>query len=149
DDALRRASARRGLELGTYCGYSSLRMTVAAPAAKIISVEFSAANAEIARRIHAHAGGSGRGAGGVGTLGDGGTTLRRLRDEQGLAAGSVDLVFLDHAKEAYLPDLERILDQKWLRAGGLAVADNMKLPGSPAYLAYMKSQEGKLWRTTE
>src|SRR4051812_38459334 len=34
DAAVRRANARRILELGTYCGYSSLRMAVAAPEAR-------------------------------------------------------------------------------------------------------------------
>src|SRR5262249_44841675 len=50
------AAARPGcvLELGTYCGYSPLRMAVAAPSARIISIEFSPANAAIARRIHQH-----------------------------------------------------------------------------------------------
>src|SRR5262249_34022237 len=76
DQAVRRVNAKRILELGTYCGYSSLRMAVAAPAAHIVSVEFSAANAEIARRIHAHAGAAGRGTVGVGELGDGGAAAR-------------------------------------------------------------------------
>jgi catechol O-methyltransferase len=50
DAAVRRADPRLALELGTYCGYSALRIARAAPAAKVFSVEFAAANAEIARR---------------------------------------------------------------------------------------------------
>src|SRR4051794_18881669 len=34
DDALRRAQPNRVLELGTYCGYSAVRMAAAAPAAR-------------------------------------------------------------------------------------------------------------------
>ncbi len=45
DAALERARPARVLELGTYCGYSSLRMAVAAPTAQIFSIEFSPANA--------------------------------------------------------------------------------------------------------
>jgi catechol O-methyltransferase len=149
DAAIRRAKPRRVLELGAYCGYSALRMAVAAPDAQVTSVEFNAANAAIARRVWEHAGVGGRVTAVVGTLGDGGQTVRRLREEQGLGAGSVDFVFVDHDKNAYLPDLRLIQREGWLRPGALVVADNVKLPGAPEYRAYMKESEGKTWRTTE
>ena len=149
DAAVARAKPRRVLELGTYCGYSALRMAVAAPSAQIVSIEFSAANAEIARRILDHAGVGGRVTVVVGTLGDGGKTIDALRNAHGFGAGSVDLVFVDHAKEAYLPDLQLILQQAWLRPGALVVADNIKFPGAPEYRAYMVENEGKHWRTIE
>src|SRR5262249_50674751 len=75
DRALARAKPARILELGTYCGYSSLRMTADAPSARVFSIEFNAANAAIARRIHEHAGVGGRVTVVVGTLGDGGKTI--------------------------------------------------------------------------
>lgn len=56
DDAVRRVSPATALELGTYCGYGALRIARAAPQARVLSVELSAANAEVARRIWAHAG---------------------------------------------------------------------------------------------
>jgi len=56
DAAIRRARPRMVLELGAYCGYSALRMAVATPDARITSIEFSPANADIARRILDHAG---------------------------------------------------------------------------------------------
>ena len=149
DAAVAASKARRVLELGTYCGYSSLRMAVAAPTAKIFSIEFNAANAEIARRILDHAGVGDRVTIVVGTLGDGGKTIETLRRDHGFGAGSLDLVFLDHDKNAYLPDLKRILEQGWLRPGALVVADNVKFPGAPAYHASMTENEGKVWRTTE
>jgi catechol O-methyltransferase len=55
DAAVTRANTCLALELGTYCGYGSLRIARAAPTAKVYSVEFAQANAEIARRIWAHA----------------------------------------------------------------------------------------------
>ncbi len=149
DAAIARARPSRILELGTYCGYSALRMAVAAPSARIYSIEFSQANAQIARRIFEHAGVSERVTIVVGTLGDDGKTANALNKEHGFAVDSVDLVFVDHDKNAYLPDLKLILQQGWLRRGGLVVADNIKFPGAPEYHAYMQENEGKLWRTQE
>ncbi len=149
DAAVRQAKPRKILELGAYCGYSALRMAVVAPEAQITSVEFSAANAAIARRIWEHAGVSDRVIAVVGTLGDGGQTARKLREEQGITAGSLDFVFVDHDKDAYLPDLHLILREGWLRPGAVVVADNVKFPGAPEYRAYMKEHEGTRWRTKE
>jgi catechol O-methyltransferase len=149
DAAVVRANPRRVLELGTYCGYSALRMAVAAPSAQIVSIEFNRANAEIARRILEHAGVGGRVTIVVGTLGDGGTTIDALRRKHGFHPGSVDLAFIDHAKDAYLPDLQLIMQEGWLRPGALVVADNVKVPGAPEYHAYMAQNEGTLWHTIE
>src|SRR5438876_959403 len=114
DRAVRRVSPQLLLELGTYCGYSALRMArVMPPGARLCSIEFNAANAAIARRIWDHAGVADQLTVVVGTLGDGGSTINRLRTEHGFTAGSVDFVFVDHDKAAYLPDLERILEQRW------------------------------------
>jgi catechol O-methyltransferase len=150
DQAVQRASPALLLELGTYCGYSGLRMARVMPAgARLCSIEFSAANAEIARRIWAHAGVGDRLTVVLGTLGDGGATIERLRSEFGFSDGSVDFVFVDHDKSAYLPDLERILNAGWLHPGSVVVADNVKFPGAPQYRAYLQAAEGKTWRTIE
>jgi catechol O-methyltransferase len=149
DAAVARAEPGLILELGTYCGYSALRMAVAAPTARIVSIEFNEANARIARRILEHAGVSDRVTIVVGTLGDGGTTVETLGGVLGLGVGSVDLAFIDHDKDAYLPDLQLILDNGWLHHGSLVVADNVKVPGAPEYQAYMRDKEGKFWRTVE
>jgi catechol O-methyltransferase len=150
DGAIRRVRPRRLLELGTYCGYSALRMVRVMPSdARLYSIEFSPANAQIARRIWDHAGVGDRVTVVVGHLGDGGSTLDQLRAEHGFTNGELDFVFVDHDKSAYLPDLQRILNQNWLHPGSVVVADNVKFPGAPQYRAYLKQQEGKSWRTTE
>jgi catechol O-methyltransferase len=150
DRAVRRAAPSRLLELGTYCGYSGLRMARVMPSgARFYSVEYNPSNAEIARRIWAHAGVDDRLTVVVGTLGDGGATIERLRDEHGFGARTVDFVFVDHDKSAYLPDLERIVQQGWLHRGSIVVADNVRFPGAPKYRSYMRAAEGKTWRTTE
>ncbi len=150
DAAVRKANPTRLLELGTYCGYSALRMSRVMPeGARLISVEFSAANAGIARRIWDHAGVGERLSVVVGTLADGGATIARLQSEYGFVPGSLDFAFIDHAKEAYLPDLERIIAEGWLHRGSIVVADNIKFPGAPKYRAYMREQEGRTWRSVE
>jgi catechol O-methyltransferase len=149
DAAVRAADPRTVLELGTYCGYSALRIARAAPAAKVFSVELADANAEIARRIWSHAGVDDRVTCVVGTIGDGGTTLDTLTTEHGLTKGGLDFVFVDHDKSAYLDDLLSIVARGWLHPGSVVVADNVGVPGSPKYRAYMREQQGKHWETRE
>ncbi|MFE3103337.1 O-methyltransferase [Nocardia tengchongensis] len=150
DAAVRKANPTLLLELGTYIGYSAVRTGRTMPeGARLVSVEFSAANAEVARDIIAHAGLADRVTVVVGTIGDGGETLRLLAEEHGITEGTVDFVFVDHDKSAYLADLKHILDAGWLHPGTIVVADNMRIPGAPDYLSYMREAEGKSWRTVE
>jgi catechol O-methyltransferase len=150
DAAIARVQPKRLLELGTYCGYSALRTLRVAPAdARLVTIEFNADNAAIARSIFEHAGVADRVTILHGTLGDGGKTAGKLRDSHGFARGTLDFAFIDHAKDAYLPDLELILREQWLRPGAVVVADNVKVPGAPEYHAFMKANEGALFRTRE
>ena len=151
DAAICRAQPRLLLELGTYMGYSALRTARVMPeGAPLVSIEFLEANAAIARRILDHAGvGEDRVTIVVGTLGDGGTTADALEREHGFGEDALDFVFLDHDKDAYLPDLQLIVERGWLREGAVAVADNVKFPGAPEYRAHLKEREGTQWRTTE
>jgi catechol O-methyltransferase len=150
DGVIRRVQPRRLLELGTYCGYSALRMVRVMPSdARLYSIELSPDNAQIARRIWEYAGVGDRVTVVVGHLGDDGSTLDQLRAEHGFTDGGLDFVFVDHDKSAYLPDLQRILNQKWLHPGSVVVADNVKFPGAPQYRAYLRQQDGRNWRTTE
>ncbi len=150
DAALRRSGAKRVLEVGAYVGYSALRIARQLPSdGRVYSVEFSAANAALARRIIEHAGMGERSTIVVGHLGDGGKTLAHLRDECGFAAETLDFVVLDHDKDVYLSDLLLLLDAGWLHPGSVVVADNVRFPGAPEYRAYMEKQEGSLWETRE
>lgn len=122
---------------GTYCGYSALRTARVMPDdAHMYSIEFLEANADIARRILAHAGVESRVTVIVGTLGDDGKTIAALENEHAFTPGSLDFVFIDDTKDAYLSDLKRILEHDWLRQGAIVVADNVKTPGAPDYRDY-------------
>jgi len=150
DRAVCAARPHRLLELGTYCGYSALRIARAMPTdAVLYSIEFNPANAVVARRIWDHAGIGERIVVIVGTLGDHGKTIGALRDRHEFSPGTLDFVFIDHEKSEYLPDLHRILDQHWLHPGSVVVADNVKYPGAPEYRAFMRRREGFDWRTRE
>jgi len=148
DAAVRRSNARLALELGTYCGYSALRIARAAPNARVFSVEMTAANADNARRIWAHAGVADRVSCVVGTIGDGGHTLEVLAGH-GLKAGALDFLFIDHNKDVYLPDLLSITERGWLHPGSVVVADNVLVPGAPKYRAFMRRNQGGEWNTVE
>lgn len=117
--------------------------------AHLYSIEFFPANAAVARKIWNHAGIGERVTLIEGSLGDDGQTIRALEAQHGFEKGNLDLVFIDHDKKAYLPDLNRILDRAWLHPGSVVVADNVKFPGAPEYRAFMKSQEGARWRTVD
>jgi catechol O-methyltransferase len=148
DGVVARVQPERAVELGAYVGYSALRIARKLPkGGHLYSIEFNPANAAIARRILAHAGVGDRVTVVDGSLGDGGKTLAHLKDACGFAPGSVGFVFVDHAKEVYLADLQRILAAGWLKSGSVVLADNIRFPGAPDYWAYMKAEEGKRWRT--
>ncbi|MEO8814935.1 MAG: O-methyltransferase [Mycobacterium sp.] len=149
DAAVLRANPKLALELGTYCGYGALRIARAAPGASVYSVELAEANAANARQIWAHAGVADRVTCVVGTIGDGGRTLDSLTARHGFAAGTLDFLFIDHDKDAYLTDTQSILDRDWLHPGSIVVADNVKVPGAPRYREYMRRQQGVLWNTIE
>ncbi|MTE16397.1 O-methyltransferase [Nocardia aurantiaca] len=150
DAALRKTAPRLLLELGGYCGYSAIRTArLLGGDARLVSVEMNPDNADIARSLLAHAGLADRVNVVVGTIGDGGATVKRLADEHGLSSGALDFVFIDHDKSAYLPDLRAILDAGWLHPGSVVVADNVGIPGAPDYRRYMRESEGATWRTTE
>ena len=149
DAAIHRSNPGLALELGTYCGYGALRIARAAPLARVVSVELSAANADVARRIWAYAGVDDRVTCVVGTIGDGGRTLQALHTEHGFGPGTLDFLFIDHDKNAYLADLLTLVDAGWLHRGSIVVADNVGFPGSPKYRAHMRDAQGQTWQTVE
>ncbi len=149
DAAVRRADPKLALELGTYCGYGALRIARAAPGAKVYSVELAEANAANARRsgrMPASPTGSPASSAPSATAAAPSTRWPASTD---FGSGALDFVFLDHDKDAYLVDLQSILDRGWLHPGSIAVADNVRIPGAPKYREYMRQQQGTLWNTTE
>ncbi|XP_062408043.1 transmembrane O-methyltransferase homolog [Sardina pilchardus] len=124
------------LELGTHCGYSTIRIARALPVgARLITVEMDERNAQIAEKVVRLAG-----------YDDDMVELRvsasedlipRLRAELGVER--VDLVFMDHWKRCYLPDLRLLEACGMLGRGSVVLADNVLFPGAPHFLRYARS----------
>lgn len=149
DDVVERTAPKRAVELGAFCGYSGLRIARKLPVGgTLLSIEMNPANAAFATRVWEHAGVADRITAVVGTIDDG-RTLDLLTKEYGIEPGSLDFLFIDHEHSCYLPDLLAIRDAGLLHEGSVVMADNVKVPGAPKYLAYMREQEAKDWTTVE
>ncbi|XP_054640058.1 catechol O-methyltransferase B [Dunckerocampus dactyliophorus] len=123
------------LELGTYCGYSTVRIaSMLQPHAKIITLEFNRDYAAIARQVIAWAGVENKVQLVVGASGE---WIPKLKAQFGVK--TFDLVFLDHWKNRYLLDTKLIEECGLLRRGSVLLADNVICPGTPDYLQYVRS----------
>ena len=120
----------RVLELGAFCGYSSILFAnTLGPGGRVVSLEVNEASVEGARDNVEFAG-----------------LAERVDIQHGSAAdviptltGPFDLVFLDHWKDLYLADLQAIEAHGLLRPGSVVVADNVgPLFGAAEYLDYVR-----------
>jgi predicted O-methyltransferase YrrM len=147
---------KQALELGTFLGYSAIRIArQMPPAGHLVCVEANPDNARVAAKVLALAG-----------VADKVTILRGLAADQlpraaeelrngqehlmqqpGLQtlqapvppAAPVDLLFLDHCKDCYLPDLQAAEQLGLVGPGTLVMADNVVYPGAPGFLEYLES----------
>lgn len=121
----------RVLELGAYCGYSSIMLADAlGPDAHITSIEIDAAAVASSRRNVEMAGLSGQ------------ITFLHGSSTNMIATlkGRFDLVFLDHWKDLYRRDLQLIEKCGLIGPGSIVVADNVGDLFNPGdYLNYVRS----------
>ncbi|XP_034781399.2 catechol O-methyltransferase-like [Acipenser ruthenus] len=135
DRVLQEASPSLVLELGTYCGYSAVRMArLLKQGAQILTVEFNRDNADIARQVLEFAGVKDK----VQILeGSSEEVIRQLQKKH--AVDTVDFIFIDHWKDRYLPDTKLMEELGLLRKGTVILADNVIFPGAPDFLQYVRS----------
>lgn len=120
----------RILELGAYCGYSAVMLaSTFGEDAQVVSIDVSAeavasarSNVEMAglaeqvQFIH-------------------GPSTKMIESLE----GSFDLVFLDHWKDLYKPDLMLLEERGLVRCGTIVVADNVgEIFGDTGYLDYVR-----------
>lgn len=129
----------RVLELGTYCGYSAVRMArLLRGGGQVVSIEENPRHARIAQAICRFAGVDDQ----VHIMvGESSVIIPTL-------AGTFDLVLMDHNKDEYLVDLWRIEEKRLLEPGSRVVADNVgPLFDARAYLKYVRTNPYNPYRS--
>lgn len=122
------------LELGAYCGYSAVRMgRLLAPGARLLTIELNPDYAAITQQMVDFAGLQDRVTVIVGASQDIIPQLKKKYD-----VDTLDMVFLDHWKDRYLPDTRLLEECGLLREGTVLLADNVICPGTPEFLAYVR-----------
>ena len=117
---LRLAGAKKVVELGTLAGYSALRLARALPPdGHVWSIEFDARHAEVARKVIAEAGETGR----ITVVVGAGLDVLPTLEKHGPFCG----VFIDADKVNYDFYGKWAIDN--LRSGGLVLGDNAYLFG--------------------
>ncbi|XP_037533961.1 transmembrane O-methyltransferase homolog [Nematolebias whitei] len=136
------------LELGAHCGYSTVRIARSLPlGARLYSVEMDQRNAAITEKIIRMAGFDDSTVELIVNPSD--EVIPRLRSDYSLE--KLDLVFMDHWKKCYLPDLQLLEDSGLLGKGSMVLADNVLFPGAPKFLRYLRKcglYEWKIHRAT-
>ena len=69
--------------------------------------------------------------------GESAASLRRLKAEGKL--NTIDMLFLDHWEKYYVSDTQLCEELGLFRKGSLIIADNVDIPGAPAYLEYINA----------
>uniref|UniRef100_A0A0D6QXZ3 catechol O-methyltransferase n=1 Tax=Araucaria cunninghamii TaxID=56994 RepID=A0A0D6QXZ3_ARACU len=145
DAAVKRWNPELCLELGTFCGYSAIRIAflLTHPHSKLFSLEIDPIRAQIARAIIDHAGLSSKVEIMEGTLSEQGDKLAEVL-KAGWGVSQFGLVFVDHDKTLYLADFERLKNKRLIGTGSVIVTDNMKFEGSAAFLEYLRGHGEEL-----
>ncbi|NWX83316.1 COMT methyltransferase, partial [Nothoprocta ornata] len=123
------------LELGTYCGYSAVRIARLLKAgACLLTVEFNPKFAAIAKQMIEFAGVQDK----VNILeGPSEEIIPQLKKKH--EVDTLDFVFLDHWKDRYAPDTILLHECNLLRKGTVLLADNVIFPGAPEFLKYVRN----------
>ena len=128
-DVLKKYQPKSILELGCYCGYSSLMMAHNSRAA-VHTIDPNEYYTSVAKKTHEHANLAHRIHIHVGTVS---TQAGFLKDH-----GPFDLIFIDHIKGLYLSDFKLLESFGVIKKGTVVVGDNIIYPGSPEYLDHFK-----------
>jgi catechol O-methyltransferase len=148
-ELIREAKPTTMVELGGYCGYSTILFSSTlreAGGKKYYSLERSPKFAKNIEVLVEFAGLSDL----VEVIvGSGGEGLKRLHDEGKLE--KIAMMFLDHYKPAYTTDLKLCEQLGMIKKGTVLAADNVISPGDPPYLEYVRGtvQEKKTRLTQE
>ncbi|KAM9178879.1 catechol O-methyltransferase isoform 1-T5 [Mergus octosetaceus] len=123
------------LELGTYCGYSAVRIARLLKAgARLLTVEFNPEFAAIAKQMIEFAGVQDKV-----TLIEGPSEEIIPQLKKKYEVDTLDFVFVDHWKDKYTPDTILLQECSLLRKGSVLLADNIIVPGAPEFVNYIRN----------
>lgn len=145
DAALTKYNPRVALEIGTYCGYSAVRIAsqLQRPESALLAVEMSPLNCQIATQIIDHAGLSSKVRVVEGKFNERLDVVKQFLEEKD--APFFDFVFLDHWKHCYMPDYLLLKETGMIRKGSGIFADNMGPVIGPAdFRKYVKTHPEEL-----
>jgi len=145
DSALGKYNPRVALEIGTYCGYSAVRIAsqMQKSGSKLLAVEMSPLNCQIATQIIDHAGLSSKVRVVEGKFDERLDAVKQFLEE--MDAPFFDFVFLDHWKDRYMPDYLLLKENGMIRKGSGIFADNMGPVLGPAdFKKYIKTHPEEL-----
>ncbi|EHB01146.1 Transmembrane O-methyltransferase [Heterocephalus glaber] len=124
------------LELGTYCGYSTLLIAhILPPGSRLLTVEQDPRTAAVAEKVIRLAGFDEHTVELI--VGSSEKVIPCLRAQHQLS--QADLVLLAHRPRYYLQDLQLLEAHALLPAGATVLADHVLFPGAPRFLQYAKS----------
>lgn len=130
DAEVRAKRPARALEIGAFCGYSAVRIArlLREWDGRLVSLEASETNAHVARAMLELAGLAGF------------VEVRHAKAEAAIPSlgAPFELVFIDHWKDLYLPDLKRLEKHGLLVPGSVVVADNVGLFDASEYFAHVR-----------
>lgn len=139
DSALGIYNPRVALEIGTYCGYSAVRIAsqMQKPGSMLLAVEMSPLNCQIATQIIDHAGLSSKVRVVEGKFDERLDAVKQFLEEKD--APFFDFVLLDHWKDRYMPDYLLLKEKGMIQKGSGIFADNMGSVIGPAdFRKYVK-----------
>ncbi|KAE8634779.1 hypothetical protein XENTR_v10002435 [Xenopus tropicalis] len=135
DNVVKESNPSTILELGTYCGYSAVRICrLLKPGVRFFTVEFNPAYAAVAKQIIEFAGLIDKVQVLEGSTGD---IIPQLKKKY--EVDTLDFVFVDHWKDKYKPDTQLLEKCNLLRKGSVVLADNVIVPGAPDFLEYVRN----------
>ncbi|XP_072207409.1 catechol O-methyltransferase isoform X1 [Excalfactoria chinensis] len=135
DKTVKEINPKVALELGTYCGYSAVRIARLLKAgARLLTVEFNPEFAAIAKQMIEFAGVQDK----VKLLeGPSEVIIPQLKKKY--EVDTLDFVFVDHWKDRYAPDTILLQECSLLRKGSVLLADNIIFPGAPEFVKYIRN----------
>ncbi|EHB18384.1 Catechol O-methyltransferase [Heterocephalus glaber] len=134
DGVIRELGPSLVLELGAYCGYSAVRIArLLPPGGRLFTMEINPNFTVITQQMLDFAGLQDKVTVLLGASQDLIPQLKKKYD-----VDTLDMVFLDHWKDRYLPDTHLLKECGLLRKGTVLLADNVIVPGAPEFLKYVR-----------